>query len=264
MSSTIKIIESHISEWALPKEEILSWIKWEKDFDFDQIIIKAEADIILHRIINVDPEVLNQDGIKNGKVIIKKEDLQIDGFVGFGCYYELVPETERELSFDVDFNKNGKTLNTVNLKTNLIRPIISIENVTNNGIVVTKNNPVLPELSFKLVSQGKGRILNFSPFIEVVNAKDMEITLKQTTESIDNEKQLFVHSTEQVIPKFIVKGKGYGMISMGFQYFDALNNKYESKLIDIPIQIEQKEKLEIPIASDLKGQSTILLEPKIS
>jgi len=34
MSNTIKIIETHISEWALPKEEIVSWIKWEKGFEF--------------------------------------------------------------------------------------------------------------------------------------------------------------------------------------------------------------------------------------
>jgi len=264
MSSKIKIIETHISEWALPREEILSWIKWENGFDFDQIIIKAEADITLHRILNVEPEILKQEGIKKGKVIINKEDLQIDGFIGFGCFYELIPETERELSFEIVFNKNGKILNTVNLKTELIRPIVIVENLTNSGIVVTKDNPILPQLSFRLVSKGKGRILNFSPFIEVVNAKDMKITLKQTTENIDDEKPLFVYSTETVLSKFIVKGKGYGMISMGYQYFDSMNNKYESKLVDIPIQIEQKENLEIPIASDLKGQSTILLEPRIS
>lgn len=35
-NSGIKIIEKHISEWALPKEEILSWLKWESDFDFGE------------------------------------------------------------------------------------------------------------------------------------------------------------------------------------------------------------------------------------
>jgi len=264
MSSTIKIIESHISEWALPKEEIVSWIKWEKDFDFDQIIIKTEADINLHRIINVEPEILKQEGIKNGKVVIAKTDLQIDGFIGFECFYELVPETERELSFEVEFNKNDKILNVVNLKTNLIRPIVTVENLAHTGIVITKDNPVLPEISFRIVSKGQGRILKLTPFIELVNAKDMKITIKQIVENVDDEKPLFVYSTEKVISKFMVEGKGYGMISMGYQYTDSMNNKYESKLIDIPIQIEQKENLEIPILSDLKGQSTILLEPKIA
>lgn len=264
MSSAINIIEIHISEWALPREEILSWVKWEKGFEFDQIIIKTEADIDLHRLINVEPEILKQEGIKKGKAVINKADLLIDGFVGFGCFYELVPENERELSFEIEFNKDDKVLKIIHLKTNLIRPIVIVENLTNSGIVVKKDYPVLPKLSFRLVSKGKGRILNFSPFIEVVKAKGMEITLKQTTANIDDETPLFVYSTEKVIPKFIIKGKGYGMISMGYEYFDSMNNKYESKLIDIPIQIEQKENLEVPITSDLKGQSTILLEPKIA
>jgi len=264
MISKLRIIEKHISEWALPREEILSWVKWEKDFDFDQILIKAEADINLHRILNVEEKVLEQDSIKTGKAVIDKDMLLIEGFVGFGCFYELIPEQERELTFEIEFKKDDKTIETISLKTNLIRPIVAIENLTDSGIVVTKDIPVLPELSFNLVSKGKGRILNFSPFIQVVNAKGMKITLKHTTENINDEKPLFVHSIQNIIPKIIVNGKGYGMISMGFQYFDSIGNKYESKLVDIPIQIEQKENLEIPIASDLKGQASILLEPKIS
>jgi hypothetical protein len=264
MDSKLKIIEKHISEWALPKEEILSWVKWESDFDFDQILIKAEADINLHRILNVEEEVLKQEDIKKGKAVIDKNMLQIDGFIGFGCFYELIPEQERELTFEIEFKKDDKIIETIPLKTNLIRPIVAVENLTNNGIVVTKERPMLPQLSFNLVSKGKARILNFAPFLELVNAKEMTITLEHTTQNIDDEKPLFVHSIQNIIPKIIVKGKGYGMITMGFEYFDAMGNKYESKLIDIPIHLEQKENLEVPISSDLKGQSTILLEPKIS
>ncbi|MGI0057784.1 MAG: hypothetical protein ACREAK_10495 [Nitrosarchaeum sp.] len=264
MVSKLKILEKHISEQVLPKEEILAWIKWESNFDFDQILIKSEADINLHRILNVEDKVLTQEDIKKGRVVIDKNMLHIDGFIGFGCFYELIPEQERELTFEIEFKKNDEIADTISLKTNLIRPIIAVEDFSNNGIVVTKDRPVLPQLSFNLVSKGKARILNFVPFLELVNAKEMEITLKHTTENIEDEKPLFVHSIQNIIPKIIVKGKGYGMITMGFQYFDAMGNKYESKLIDIPIQIEQKETLEVPIASDLKGQSTILLEPKIS
>ena len=264
MPSKLKILEKHISEWALPKEEIMSWVKWGGNFDFDQILIKAEADINLHRILNVEEKILTQDSIKTGKVVIDKDMLLIDGFVGFGCFYELVPEQERELTFKIEFKKNNETLETIHLTTNLIRPIIAVENLNNSGIVVTKDNPTLPQLSFNLVSKGKGRIFDFVPFIEFVNAKQMQITLKQIVENMNDETPLFVNSIQNVIHKIIVKGKGYGMISMGFEYFDAKGNKYESKLIDIPIKIEEKEDLEVPIVSDLKGQSTILLKPKIS
>ena len=263
MSSKLKIIEKHISEWALPREDILSWIKWEKNYDFDQILIKAEADIYLHRVLNVEEKVLKQKSIKTGKVVIDKEMLLIDGFVGFVCFYELVPEQERELTFEIEFVKNNKTLEAIPLKMNLIRPIVAVENLDNSGIVITKDNPALPRLSFDLVNKGKGVILNCTPFISVANATDMKITLKQTVGEIDDETALFVNSVQSIISKIILKGKGYGMISMGFEYFDAMKNKYTSKLIDVPIQIEQKENLEVPIASDLRGQS-IVLEPKIS
>ena len=191
--------------------------------------------------------------------------LQIDGFVGFTSVYTLIPEEERELSFAIDFVKNEKILESVDLKTKLIRPIVVVESDSEQNIMVTPNNPTIPKLSFTLNSKGSARILNLSPFIDFISSKNkkMEITIKQKIEKITDTSPLFVYSTEMSIPKFIVKGQGYGMISMGFQYNDAVGNKYESKLIDIPIRIEQKERLEIPISSELEGQSSIVLEPRV-
>ncbi len=259
------IFEKHISNWSLPNEEILSWLKWDPNKVFDEIVIKSEADIKFLRILNVDEKIFKQKEINQGKAVIKKSMLQIEGFVGFTSVYTLVPEEERELSFVIDFVKDEKTFKSIELKTQLIRPIVAIEHDSGQGIMVTRNNPSIPKLRFRLNSKGKARILNLSPFIEFISVtKNMEITIKEKVEKIMDTSPLFVYSSERRIPKFIVKGLGYGMIAMGFEYNDAVGNKYSSKLIDIPIKIEEKEKLEIPISSEVKGQSTILLEPKVS
>ena len=262
MPSKLKIVEKHISEWALPGEKILSWIKWEENYDFDQILIKAEADINLHRVLNVEKKVLTQKSIRTGKAVIDREMLLIDGFVGFGCVYELVPEQERELTFEIEFVRNNETLETVPLRMNLIRPIIAVENLENCSIVMTRENPALPQLSISLANKGRGRVSNCTPFIKAVDTAGMQITLKQTAKKI-NDDALFVSSIPSIIPKIIVEGEGHGLVSVGFEYFDAIKNRYASKLIDIPIYIEQKQSLEIPIVCDL-GEQPIVLEPKIS
>lgn len=260
----LKLIEKHISKWILPSEEMMSWIKWIDDFDFDQLEIRSEADINLHRILNVDESVLKQESMKKGKAVITRDMLQIPGFVGFECFYELIPDHERKLNFEIVFSKNNQVQETVVLTTELIRPIIYIENLTNDGIVLTKDIPSLPKLNFKILNKGKARVLDFSPFIQFVNAKDMKITIEHTKSVYDHDEPLFIYSTERIIPKFIVQGQGYGMVSMGYEYSDAIGNKYRSKVVDIPIMIEKKDSVEVPISSNLSGQSTLLLEPKIS
>jgi len=262
-NSGIQIIEKHISEWALPKEDILSWLKWESNFDFDQLVIKLEADLQFLHILNVDDKVFKQKDIPNGKAVIDKDMLQISGFVGFTCIYNLIPESERELNFEIDFLKSNRIIDTISMKTNLIRPIVAIEHIPIEGIIISETNRQIPQLRFNLESKGRGRILNLSPFIQFVNAKAMQITMKQTRKKNEDTTPLFVASSEYIIPSFLIKGEGYGMITMGFEYQDSMGNKYESKLVDIPIHLQQKESLEVPISSDLEGQSTILLEPTV-
>ena len=65
----MRILEKHISRWALPNEEILSWIKWDGSIDFDRIVIRSEADIDFKRILNVDASVFDQEKITEGEVI---------------------------------------------------------------------------------------------------------------------------------------------------------------------------------------------------
>lgn len=255
------LIEKHISKRALPKEEILSWLKW-KELDFDRIIIKSEADVIFRRFLNVDEKIFDQHDLINGIAVVDKQMLHMDGFVGFGCFYDPIPDNERELSFVVNFEKDEKIISTVELKTKIIRPILVVESQLAQSIIVEQNNPVIPALSFRLVSKGTGRVVNFSPFMDFT-AKGMKITIEEKVEKDTNTAPLFVYSSERRISKIIVNGQGYGMITLGFEYLDSIGNKYESELVQIPINIKQKEKLEVPISSELEGQQALLLEPKV-
>ena len=72
----------------MPNEEIISWIKWDTFADFDQIIVRAEADIEFKRILNVDESVFKQEDIAKGKVVIDRNMLQIPGFVRFTSMYK--------------------------------------------------------------------------------------------------------------------------------------------------------------------------------
>lgn len=261
------LIEKHISEWSLPNENIISWIKWDSTkIDFDQIIIKSEADLLFTRILNVDEKAWSDNDMKKGKITIKKELLQIDNFVGFVCEYTAIPEDERHLSFEIDFIKNENKSESVSLETVIVRPMVIIENISEQGIVVTENNPFVPPLTFELKGKGRARVLNLTPFLDQhFEGKEVSITITNTVEQDNNTDPLFVVSSKRIIPKISITGKGFGMLTMGYEYEDAIGNKYRTKVVDIPIELRQQRSLEIPLSQELSDQKTLLLlEPKIN
>lgn len=259
------LIEKHASKWALPNEEFLSWLKWEPSMEFETIVIKSEADVMFRHVLNVDERVFKQESMKNGKIIIEKDMLQVDGFIGFSCSYTVIPETERELSFVVDFLKNGIQLASIDLDTEIVRPIVAIDNISEQEIRITPQNPFVPPLKFELKSSGRGRIKNLVPFLEFFQGQGLSVTIEQKIEQNPNTSLLFVPTTTMIVPKILVRGKGIGMITMGYEYEDNLGNKYKTKLIEIPIELQQKERVEIPINQELEGQNTMLqLQPIIN
>ena len=255
------ILEQHISRWALPKEEIISWIKWDNFADIDQVVIRAEADIEFTRILNVDASVWEQKSLDDGKVVIGRDKLQIDGFVGFTSVYKLVPESERQLHFKVDFIKNEKLLKTISLSTDVIRPVIAIEMKYDRIDMSDTTAPTSPAM-FRLSNNGRARATELAPFIEFTNTKTMTITIKFIKEKIPYESTVpFVLTSEHVVPKFVLKGSGDTLFTMGFKFEDAVGNEYTSELARIPILKPEKKKVEIPIESRLEGQPTIVLTP---
>ena len=259
----MRILEKHISRWALPKEEILSWIKWDEPIDFDHIVIRSEADIEFRRILNVDASVFEQEKIMEGEVIIDRNMLQMEKFVGFTCVYTLIPESERRLGFEIDFMKDGKSSHMISLSTELIRPILVIEKECDRIVLpdVGEMEPILPA-TFKMSNKGRARIINLQPIIEFINTKDMAIKIVDVKEKIAHPSDTpFVFASEQTIPKFVFRGSGNALLTISFKYNDEMNNEYVSVPTSIQVSQPQKGEIKVPIKSQLEGQSPIILTP---
>ena len=259
----MRILEKHISRWALPKEEIISWIKWDGFIDFDHIVLRSEADIEFTRILNVDASVFEQEKIMEGEVIVDRNMLQMERFVGFTCVYTLIPESERHLGFEIDFMKDGKSSHMISLSTKLIRPILVIENEYDRIVLpdAGEMEPISP-VTFKMSSKGMARIINPQPIVEFTNTKDMAIKIVDVKEKITHALDTpFVFASEQTISKFVFRGSGNALLTMSFKYNDAMNNEYVSVPISIQVSLPQKGEIKVPIESQLEGQSPIILTP---
>lgn len=258
------LVEKYISSPVLPKERILSWLKWDPKVEFDTIIIKSEADAFIQRVLNVDEKIFKEQDVQKGKAIINKDLLQIPGFIGFEAYYNAVPDDERQVTFVVEFIRGNETVDTIDLVTEVIRPKVFIKHLSPAEISVTPEKRQIESLTFALENRGKGRVVSIGPFIDIVQGKDMQVEIKNFKEIDTSERFLFVPSSTIYISKIIIKGMGYGMITLGFEYEDAMHNKYETKLKEIVLDIKQKENVEVPIASTMEGnQPALVLEPRV-
>ena len=256
------ILEQHISRWVLPNEEILSWIKWGPSVDFDQVVIRSKADIEFTRILNVDVSVFGQEGVAKGEVIIDRDMLQIPGFVGFTSAYRPVPESERQICFEVAFVKSGKCVETVSLNTSVIRPVIEIE--MERGIDVSGTVSPVPPATFKLLNKGKARAMDLAPFIEPTDTGSMTITIEHTKEKIPYDPDTpFAPALEQVVPKFALTGSGNTLLALGFKFKDVIGNDYTTETVTIPVTKPKKRNAEVPIESILSGQPAMVLAPTV-
>ena len=71
----------------------------------------------------------------------------------------------------------------------------------------------------------------------------------------------FVYASEQIVPKFALKGSGSTLLSVGFKFKDIIGNEYTSELVKVAVNKPGRKKLEVPIESILKGQPAMLLAP---
>src|SRR5258708_1588088 len=124
------VTDSYITPWALPKEGIVAYVKWDTDMPMPQVTIKTEADVWIHRILNVNDESWKTYDFTTGRFDVKKEHLQIKGFIGFEARYIAVPEAEKEVKFVLDFSFEGRPDERVELTTEIIRPILGLKLLT--------------------------------------------------------------------------------------------------------------------------------------
>lgn len=51
------LTEKYITIHALPNEEFNSWLRWKGGFNFDNIVLRTEADICMTHFLNVSEDV---------------------------------------------------------------------------------------------------------------------------------------------------------------------------------------------------------------
>jgi len=255
------ILEKHISNQVLPRENIISWIKWNPEINVQQINIKFEADVVLTKVLNVSEEVFKDEKqIEEGKIVVLKEFIQIPGFVGFTALYDALPDKERHVNFIIEFLIDNKT-ESVELSTKIIRPILEFAGEQSFEIIISPYNQLITPLKFSMVNRGTAFARNAKPFHELLETGDLKLQLNFLTEQNKDESFVFVKSNQITIPKIIIDGQGYGMVSMGFEYEDSVGNKYKTALVNVAIKIEEKQKLEVPIKQIIdKNKELLLLE----
>ncbi|MEX0862741.1 hypothetical protein [Nitrosopumilus sp.] len=252
------ILEKHISKKALPRENIISWIKWNPNLTPKSITIKFEPDFVITKVLNIDEKGLKNKEFDSGKITLDREYIQIPGFFGFTCFYNEMPQNEITSNFIVEFDF-GNDIKKIEYSTKIIRPIIKFEQ---NEYTLSSSRfvNVVDPLNLKLINIGSGRVTNLRPFADIMKTDDMEIKIQTKNEDIKDESLVFVKTNQISIPKVIVTGVGYGMFSIGFEYEDALGNSYKSELATLSINIEEKQTLQVPLTENISKLSAPLLK----
>jgi len=260
-SSKNLILEKHISNQALPGENIISWIKWNPEINVEQINIKFEADVILTKVLNVEEKILKKEKQpEEGKISIPKDFFQVPGFIGFTGAYTAVPDKERNVNFVFEFLIDEK-IQSVQLSSKIVRPLLQFVGEQSFQIKVGPYNQTITPLQFGMINKGSALAKNAKPFHELLETGDLKLKLDFVTEQNKDESFVFVKTNKITIPKIIIEGQGYGMVSMGFEYEDNAGNKYKTPLANVAIQIEEKQLLEVPIKQNIdKNEEKLLLE----
>ena len=257
LSSKNWILEKHISKKALPRENIIAWIKWDPNLEPKKITLKLEADVFVTKILNVSEEALKDEKqFELGEVSIDKEHIQIPGFFGFTCFYTTIPDKERTVNFTVEFDFDN-CVEKVEYSTKIIRPILQFEE-PEHAVTVSPFTQSISPLNFKLKNIGSGRPIRLKPFSDILETPDVKIKIETSTEKNKNENLIFVKTNEIQIPKIIIEGKGYGMISLGYEYEDTMGNSYKSQFANISFNIEEKQTIQVPITEEISKQNILL------
>ncbi len=121
-------IEVNIVKWALPREKIPLHIKFNKEIQFDKIIVHLPRDFELVEVINVKDYKIED----NGDIIIssiKKAKAPCGIFCGLVIRYTKIPD---HLKFSkkilVDIIKNNQKIHSLDMECRIFRPLLKVKN----------------------------------------------------------------------------------------------------------------------------------------
>lgn len=255
----ISLTEQYVSPSVLPMEPFVGWIKWNRNDDYKKIVLRYDIDCMINKLFNVDESIFQLPHEK-GIIEIPTSLLQLDGFFGFGGFYQSKPESNWELSFAIDFVGNNDEKQTLLLSTTVIRPNVEIVASTYDEINISRTSPILPPISFLLKNKEAGtRIVDPTLVIDVNGTKDLQIKIAGKMKLPRDDVIMLDDVNLQPIDEIKIKGNGNALIRFILEYKDDANNKYSTTLKEIPLFAENVKAQVIPITHKIQTEEAILI-----
>jgi len=260
------VVEKYISPWVIPGEKILGYVKWNPGCELKRAEIRAPENTDVRRILNVGAGVFANHAAGSPSYVITKDQIQVEGFMGFEAVYMRLPETEVKATFEVTIVFEDMRKEQVALTAEVIRPLLtsikpSVE------ILSSRESPKPGAIMVGIVNAGKGDVLEGSlkPFIETIQGKELKIQIETHEEKYGIGDTLFVEDNQRSSSKIVINGRGYGMIRLGFSYSDRLGNVYKNGLLDVMVTVEDKKTLEVPLGDAMvsAGGPFPVLQPPV-
>lgn len=255
----IEFTESYISPQALPFEQINCWLRWNDHIDYDEIVITFPSNISTTHFLNVDERVFKEYTPSTEKCIIKKEWVQVNGFFGMKCYYQLIPDIKIKLEFSVVLRKKqqDKTILKEKLVTTVTRPRIDCKNISTNQFTINEyDSQISLKLKLQLEIVDNPNVRNIRGIQKIVTGgKDIKIKIKEENLQIPE----IAIEPIQIQETLIITGKGMAVFQLEFEYEDYVANKYRTSPIEITIEKSTFDEVSIPIQRVMKSDAPLLV-----
>lgn len=146
-------IEAHIAPWALPNEDIPLHFKWEKNLQWDEIIIEVPTGFKIVDFLNVKKKSINKNTIKISEV----KDIEATQKMYFGIIVSY-PKIPSSLShggkIKTTFLKNGKNISEIELLAKVFRPNLEVIKVPQKLTLADKKSPTHLPLQLRYIGFG--------------------------------------------------------------------------------------------------------------
>ena len=251
-SEIVQIKDQYITQAVLPKEQASCWLKWNKEAEFDKIIVRYEADISIFTLFNIDTEIFDDQDKWKGRVEIPKSMIQLNGFFGFTAYYTTIPENERDVSYAIDFVKEN-TVQTISFTNKITIPKVEIVKLSYDKLTLSSISPPPPPLVMDLKSGSNAAVNDLGLTINISGGKNLKVKSTKHKSYVD-----FMKQTTK-IQDIEFSGQGNGQITISVKYSDDVGNKYSKVLQEIPIVVENNQTQTLPISHTMEKNLTELI-----
>lgn len=246
MSSAI--IDKFIPESVFPNEEILCWIKYEGNSIFDSIQFSYIDDnnLVDFHFKNIIKDVSIKKEEKKKIVNLLRKEFTLDGFFCFTCKYSYLEVGKKILSFFIELQLNGITIESTILNIEVIRPLLELgEEKIKSLFIPSSTESELKPIKLNIYNSGSAEAIKTELKFESSN-DNVHVEIK----SYERHKIDRGFFKRNIIYKDIslqVSGMGEAVIKVNAEYYDHQGNFYKDTLETFNIVSNTNEMTEIPL-----------------